>query len=65
MVFALLFAAVAHCAPLGGGLGYGGVVEGKEAKDSYDKRYGSGFIKELGEKLSDIRGKCCAVNHLF
>ena len=47
--------AVAYCAP-GGGAGYGGVVESKGAQKVYDKRYGSGFIKELGEKLSDIRG---------
>ena len=47
--------AIGHCAP-GGGLGYGGVVGGQGAQKAYDKRYGSGFIKELGEKLSDIRG---------
>ena len=50
-----LFAAVARCAP-GGGLGHGGVVEGEGAQKAYEKHYGSGFIKELGQKLSDIRG---------
>ena len=56
MVALLAFFGVARCAP-GGGLGYGGVVGGKGAQKAYDKRYGSGFIKELGEKLSDIRGR--------
>ena len=57
---ALLLAlfAMAHCAPApGGGLGHGGVVQGDNAQNAYDKHYGSGFLEELGEKLSDIRGK--------
>ena len=59
---ALLLAlfSMALCAPVpGGGLGYGGVVEGKEAQKAYADHYGKDFVSELGTKLSDIRGEHC------
>ena len=55
LVLLALFS-VELCAP-GGGLGYGGVVEGEEAQKAYADHYGKDFISELGTKLTDIRGE--------